>query len=185
MGDMSSHPDPILEVIRQQDEEIANTEIQFNEFTELAQDAKRRLEDLIIEQSALKQIAYRRGALLAPMPETSDELNAHLWMSMSRVDAIEKVLRESPEPMHLSEIDVALRSHGRPSDSSEAISATLAHIKKTRQTVVSMGQGRWAYLRVGTNAAGERHPVMEELAESTRQRAFGPPALPPERGAVG
>jgi hypothetical protein len=157
----------LLDLIRDYDQDIAKAEVEaqaaidrVHEAAKAATLARGRFETLRSERSVLAKIAEERGIAehVAPLPEATipPEDYEDDWRSMNRLDAVERILRESPGPMHINDIENSLRFHGRLDDNYQVISASLANLKSRRGTVVAVGQGRWEYVRAGTNASG--HP---------------------------
>lgn len=102
--------------------------------------AEQKLTALQAERCAVENAASRHDPAAAPPVPVADPE----WLSLTRVDAIERSLREHG-PMHLSEIADLLAQRGRPRDDLAAVSASLSNLKATRQSVVILGQGRWGY----------------------------------------
>jgi len=181
--------DPTLAVVQQQDEEIAEAEQEIALLTARLGVLRGTLDDLIAQREALVQIALRRGYspndLMPPRTTNSDDAETD-WLVLSRVDAIERVLRECSTSIHLAEIEGVLKAHGRTNDSTESISATLAHIRKTRHTVASLGAGRWEYVRAGTSAAGHPpYPVQLGVSQEMGDLLSGGPHPDQAREAGG
>ncbi len=162
--------DPILDLIIQQDREIDNVQQLLSGLAAQASEARATLSELIVQREALEQIAIRRGWDVPPAPGEVRSLDSEDWINMPRTRAVEKVLEESSTGLHLTEIQTNLKMHGRTDDSLEVISASLAHLKKSRGSVVSLGAGRWEFIRAGTNTG--RHPVMDQMAAEV-QSAVG------------
>jgi hypothetical protein len=106
---------------------------------------------------------------------------------MKLVDAVEKLLQVvAPEALHLTQIEAGLHQRNRWGDKAESIPGTLAHLKRTRGTVVPLGGGRWAYNSAGVNAAGfpparsidAAEGVMDAYARETQARIHGGLHLP-------
>jgi hypothetical protein len=136
-------PEGISRLIAEHEAEIRSTD---QSVTALEDDLARLCttrRDLLEELKALRQIARRRG--LDPEPASGDEAPEEDWSGLTRVDAVERVLMEAPGSLTLSEMQAELHLHGRPNDPADAISGTLAHLKRARGTVVSSGRGRWRY----------------------------------------
>lgn len=121
---------------------------------------EKRLDLLQAERSAVDSAVRRYDPAARPPALTPDPE----WVSLSRVDAIERALREAG-PLHLTEIRDLLVARGRPSDPVEAISASLSSLRATRQSVVLVGKGRWDY-------AGQK------MAEPEGTESANPPSGP-------
>ena len=125
-----------------------------------------RLSDLQAERRAVENAVSRYDPAARPKaPDPDPE-----WVSLTRVDAIERALREAG-PLHLTEIAALLADRGRPRDDTAAISASLTSLQKSRQSVVLVGKGRWDY-------AGEK------LAEPEGTTSANPPSGPTKPVAV-
>jgi hypothetical protein len=98
------------------------------------------------------------------------------WTTAARTKAIVRALEMLGHPVGPTTITDFLRNHGR-SDTPAAVSATLNYLAGQDQ-VSSMGYGKWVAAMMRPD------PVTQAIAEETRRREFGPPALPPERGAT-
>jgi hypothetical protein len=145
--------DPALDLVNDLDNEIKIVSDEIESLSAALDTRQASLDRLVLERATVAQIAQRRGITVPPIPVVALP-PAEDWSALSRVDAVEQVLRDSSSSMHLTEIQTELKRHGRSNDGLDAISATLAHIKGNRGTVVSVGHGRWEYVRAGTNAAG-------------------------------
>ena len=129
-----------------------------------------RMNSMILERDALQSAAQRYGGEGLPVAEDTAAEN---WSHLSRVDAVERVLRECERPMHLSAIEDVLRAHWRAGDTVTLISATLAHLKRSKGTVATLGGGNWEYREVDPL---ER--MIDELGSTTRGRLAGGLNLP-------
>jgi hypothetical protein len=145
--------DPALDLVNDLDKEIQTVSDEIESLSAALDTRQASLDRLVLERATVAQIAQRRGVTVPTIPVAALP-PAEDWSALSRVDAVERVLRDSSSPMHLTEIQTELKRHGRSNDGLDAISATLAHIKGNRGTVVSVGHGRWEYVRAGTTAAG-------------------------------
>ena len=159
--------DPILDLILQQDREIDEAIRQQSELDAQLSTARRTLTELVAQREALEQIAIRRGWDVPPAAGEVRTLESDDWVSMPRTSAVERILKESDGSMHLTEIQTALAAHGRGNDSLEVISASLAHLKKQRKSVASLGggTGRWEYVRAGTSTGMGREAAERILAK--------------------
>ena len=120
--------------------DITDTRSWVNELrAELAQ-AEQRLTDLQVEARAVENGLSRYGT--APPPPVEADPS---WHSLTRVDAIERVLRDHG-PLHLSEIQTLLVQRGCERSNVAAISATLTTLNRRRGSVVNTGKGRWDYV---------------------------------------
>jgi hypothetical protein len=145
-------PDPVLALIQQiHDEMKAAQRAVFRLESELTRQYTRQGE-LENELGALEQIARRRGLVPPPrpVPPASSGPNSEAeatddWSLLRRVDAVERLLQKAPGALRLAQIHQGLERHRRHGDPPAAISGTLAHLKRTRGTVVSDGRGRWRY----------------------------------------
>ena len=145
----SSDPiDPVVDLIRRNDAEIAGAEAWLSTLNQQVTSVKRLLSDLNRERATLEQMA-RRSGVDAPTGPARPSRTPN-WIEMPRVQAVQQVLDEATGPLHLQEIEAALRSHGRGNDDVALISATLAYLKRRRGSVTSMGAGCWVSASVGT-----------------------------------
>jgi hypothetical protein len=133
----------IKDLLQTQDGEIAQTEVLVENLSEQLSRAKGALTQLLIEKRSLESVARRYGLDIPPTRDTpvSD------WTKMSRTDAVERLLGEAPgATWHLSEIETALCARGRDGDTTPLISATLVHLRRSRGSVKSVGNGVWKYV---------------------------------------
>ena len=167
--------DPILILIRQQNDDIAEPEQRLRELDAQSTSIRHTIGDLLDQKAVLESIALRKGLDISgiPQPKVMAEIDAE-WSAMSRVDAIQRALREAPGPMHVTDILNELNRHGRTNDTTETISATLAHIRNKWRTVVNLGGARWEWIRAGTNASGHPpYPVQLGVSEETARILAG------------
>ena len=128
---------------------------------ELAQ-AEQKLTDLQVESKAVRNALGRYGeAEAAPLVAADPE-----WATLSRVDAVERALRESG-PLHLTEIQSYLVQRGCERSSIGAISATLTNLNHHRSSVANVGKGRWDFVS---------DPTPENVAEAAGTTGTTPPA---------
>ncbi|MGO9583233.1 MAG: hypothetical protein ACLP36_10530 [Acidimicrobiales bacterium] len=162
----------IRDLFKAQNAEIEQVEVLVENLSDQLSRAKALLSQLLIERDALESVARRRG-LDIPAPTTQTETPNSAWATMNRVDAVEQVLAKIPGSVwHLSEIEAQLELNGRSGDTVPLISATIAHLKRTRGSVESVGTGVWRYV-----PEGER--VMRQIAKETHARLRGGVILPP------
>ncbi len=78
--------------------------------------------------------------------DISAALDAHEedngWDTLTRLDAVERVLALAGAPRHISKIVAELHAKGR-NDTVDLVSAALSDLKNRRQTVENVGSGRW------------------------------------------
>lgn len=66
------------------------------------------------------------------------------WRSMSRTDAVERVLAEAGGELHRKDVTTRLAERGRTGDTIDAVSAALAYMARgDNPRVESLGHGRW------------------------------------------
>jgi len=168
------------EIERVRAETIAARDIAL-EATEIADKKTDELQALINERSALAEVAKRFGAIDKSPPEIASNDDGEKWRRMTRLDAVERIVRESPVPIHITEIQGALTAHGRTEESYALVSASLANLRQRRGTVQPVGKGHWRYVSSGQH-------VMDQIAAETRARlnavAHGQLVLPPREGAA-
>lgn len=172
---------PMLELLKGLDDEIALATNLADELERIAvhavddaQAARQRLDSLVNERGVLEGVARRQGMLdEAEIANRADstEPDGPEWSDLSRLDAVEHVLKEAKGPLHINHIVSRLTSLGRPNDTYHLVSASLATLKDRRGTVRPVGGGNWIYT---PNA-------MSQLAADTHARIRGGLQLPPPR----
>ena len=168
----------ILAALSRKESEIDDAEVDLGEAEIRADQA---VQDVLTKRTVLDKLREQRGtlidvarqygaleeeALATPTVTHIGDQEIAEWQGLSRLDAVERILREAIEPRHISEIVTDLQFHGREGDDYALVSASLSNLRSRRQTVVSLGRGKWEYIRAGTNTG--RHPVMDQMADETR-----------------
>ena len=78
--------------------------------------------------------------------DVADALDAHEedngWDSLTRLDAVERVLALAGGPRHISKIVAELHAKGR-NDTVDLVSVALSDLKNRRQSVENVGSGHW------------------------------------------
>jgi hypothetical protein len=170
----------IMEILANKDAEITRTASEVNQAEVVASVANQslaekrtHLEKLRHQRETLAEVAQQYGVVeenpattLEAMDVAAEEIAE--WRSLTRLDAVERVLREATGPRHITEIDMDLKAHGRPDETYALVSASLANLRRRRGTVVPLGHGRWEFNRAGTNTG--RNPVMEQMAQDVGDR---------------
>ena len=127
--------------------------------TELARE-QQNLTDLRREVATVRSAVQR----LSGGPAVRSEPCHASWLSLSKVDAVERALSEAG-PLHLREIVDLLAAKGRGRTTTAAVSACLSHLSQVRHTVVNVGKGRWNYVPPAPNlrlvGAVEKLPSQE------------------------
>jgi hypothetical protein len=139
------------------------------------------------QRATLKEIATANGVVIDAQPEPLEDISptnhdddALDWHAMSRLDAVEHVLRSSDNPLHISQIGQHLAQHGRKGDTDALISASLSNLQKRRHTVVSVGRGNWEFVRAGTitgPVAAYITALRDVIVESSQDLYFGGTSL--------
>jgi len=154
-------------------DDISETRAWANELREELGRAEQKLTDLQVETKAIDNAMARYG-LAGPRALVDTD---PAWPTLTRVDAIERALRESG-PLHLNEIRSYLVRRGCEPSSIGAISATLTNLHQHRESVVNVGKGRWDYVggTEGTN------PSIGDTAPPVQDEPPLEPEMPPEQG---
>lgn len=79
-------------------------------------------------------------------PEPTAPVQTEDWTTMSRLDAVERVIREAGRVMHVREITDALKVHGRADDSQAMVSMSLQALRRNRGTSRMDAKGYWSYV---------------------------------------
>ena len=122
------------------DAEIVTTEQWIADLLAEVSASRQRVADLRLEVKYVCS-AYGRFTGTPTAPVGHDPT----WLTLSGVDAVERVLRESG-PLYLREIADLLAERGRPRQKVEVVSADLSYLRRKRGTVANVGRGRWDFL---------------------------------------
>src|ERR1035437_9603479 len=164
----------IMELLRRQDEQVSHAASEVNAAEILAAEAHQDLiqkrmhfEKLREQRETLTDVARQNGVLDETTKESPDVFDltgeaTNEWRSLTRLDAVERVLRETTAPRHITEIETDLKFHGRTDDTYPLVSASLANLRARRGTVVAVGHGRWEFNRAGTNTVVTNQIAMSE-----------------------
>jgi hypothetical protein len=153
---------------------------------------REELEKLRSQRVTVEELARTVGVLSEPETlETIDVVPTELaraeteeWRAMSRLDAVERVLREATSARHITEIETDLKFHGRTTDTYPLVSASLANLRARRGTVVPVGHGRWEYNRAGTTT-GALNAVKARLVVDATNAVTLAGLTEPRGGAAG
>lgn len=142
-----------------------------------AQSAQERVTKLTEQRETLRNLAGQYGVGGEHDGVSEEDIGNSDWTGLPRLDAVERVLREAGQPIHLRKIEQVLAAHGRE-DQPAVVSAALAHLKSKRKSAISVSRGVWQY-----NAIGQTPKVIDQMAQETRNRLGHrmdlPPALAP------
>jgi hypothetical protein len=145
----------IIGTTRQALEEVlAETNKELAEVIRRIQGLQKRAEDLKAEKMGLQMALARRVArsqerkervldtAVAVMDAAVTAHDAFTWRSLTRTDAILRLLRETDQSISPTDISKMLRSRGREDDTPDYVSAALAYLKRNGK-VERSGYGKW------------------------------------------
>jgi hypothetical protein len=147
----------ILDLLKKQDEAISHAaseanaaEIKAGEAAQAAAEMRKILDELRAERATLEEVGRRYGQLddLPAAAEIKSLTDYGLedrseWQGLTRLDAVERVVRESHEPIHIRAIVDTLHANGRTADTYPLVSASLANLRQRRESVKPAGRGHW------------------------------------------
>ncbi len=144
----------LREAIARLDHDISQAAAKHDTLVNQARLAEQNLADLRSQRDTLEAIAQRYGDDVAQGPEEPSPDPD--WAALTRLEAVERLLMETGEAMHLDQISAALNRKGRHEDSVPFVSAALSNIK-AKGTAESVKRGWWRFVPADQRVASNEH----------------------------